>query len=128
MAVTITSSQVKADFPTDVNDTEIDMLIAFINGADVCLDLNTVAANTVTALKLYAVRHMLTMQAGAGRGTVRSEGAPSGASRAFNARQNTSGSLLESSYGSLLKQMDVFGCVTNLMGNTARVDLMSVGG
>lgn len=125
MAATITVSEVKEKFPTTVADTEIDMLIDFVNTADTCLDENAVPDNTAQVMKLNAVRHMLTLQVNAGRGTVKSETAPSRAARAFNAWVGED--IRSTSYGSLLKQIDQFGCVSGLLLNSSQFDMHDIG-
>lgn len=125
MAATITVSEVKDNFPTTVVDTEIDMLIDFVNTADTCLDENSVPDNTAQILKLNAVRHMLTLQVNAGRGTVKSETAPSRAARTFNSWVGED--LRATTYGSLLKQIDEFGCVSGLLLNSSRFDMFDIG-
>ena len=125
MAASISSDEVKSGFTTSISDLEIDMLIGFVNGADACLDANSVADDTVTILKLYAVRHLLTMQANNGRGLVTQEGAASGAGRSFNAKK---GDGLEATYfGSLLKQMDAAGCILALIEAKPAMSMFSVG-
>ena len=52
------------------------MLIYVVDGADACLDGAGVDENKQHAMKIYAVRHMLTMQANSGKGTITSQHAP----------------------------------------------------
>ena len=128
MAATITTTQVKTGFTTTVSDTEIDMLITFINTADECLDENTVPDNTVELMKLAAVRHMLTLQANNGAGLLHSQNAPSGAGRSFQRWNNGNNVGLDStSYGAMLKTMDVYGCVTDLLNNSTKPRMHSIG-
>lgn len=126
MAVTVTVAEVKDGFDTTVSDAEIQMMIDFIDAsADVCLDANSVPDNTVKLLKLYAVRHMCTMSVNSGRGTISSERAPSGAGRGFSA---WSGENVESTpYGSMLKQMDKYGCVVSVLQSDTNFDFFSIG-
>jgi hypothetical protein len=126
MAVVITVSDVKAGFATTVSDSEIEMLIEIVDGADACLDAAVVPDARQRALKIYAVRHMLQMQANGGKGTVRSESAPSGASRAYSGWAGGDG-LMSTSFGSLLKQLDTTGCVTGILENDGNVMILSVG-
>jgi hypothetical protein len=128
MAVAITSSEVKAGFSTTVVDAEIDQLIIFINGADICLDKNLVSDNNAKLLKIYGVRHLLTLQANAGLGTVKSQGAPSGASRSFNSVSGATEEILSTFYGKTIKQMDKFGCLPRLLRGEARANLIALGG
>jgi len=76
MAVVITVADVKNGYPTTVPDDEIQMLINIVDIADACLDGAGIPDDTQKALKIYAVRHMLQMQANAGKGAIRSQTAP----------------------------------------------------
>jgi hypothetical protein len=126
MAAVITVNDVKAGFATTVPDSEIQMLIDIVDGADSCLDAAAVPEARQTALKIYAVRHMLQMQANGGKGSVRSESAPSGASRSYSGWAGGDG-LLSTSFGSLLKQLDTTGCVTGILENDGNFMMLSVG-
>lgn len=126
MAVVITVEDVKDGFATTVPDSEIEMLIEIVDGADACLDAAAVTDARQRALKIYAVRHMLQMQANGGKGAVRSESAPSGASRSYSGWAGGDG-LLSTSFGSLLKQLDTTGCVTGILENSSNVMILSVG-
>jgi hypothetical protein len=121
----MTPADVKDGFPTTVPDAEIQLLIDILDEADACLDANNVSEDRRKILKLYAVRHMLTMQANAGRGTVTSESAPSGASRSYSAWRGIG--VNASPYGSMLKQLDKHGCVVSLLENSQRLGVWSVG-
>jgi len=122
MAATITLEDVKAGFSTTVGDPEILLAIAVVDGSDLCLDANVESADIQKALKLYGVRHILSMQANSGRGEVKSEGAPSGASRSFSGASKNG-----SPYLDLLKQLDKSGCVVALLENTQRLDMRAIG-
>lgn len=124
MATTITVADVRDSFDTEASDDEISLAITIISQADDCLDANSVAADVQKALKLYAVRHIITMQSNSGRGTVTSESAPSGASRSYGQWKQDGGS----PYWELLKQLDRCGCVVSLLENKQRVSIWSVGG
>ena len=126
MAVTITSTEVKEGFTTTTSDSEIDMLIAFVDGADTCLDSNSVPDNTVKLMKLAAVRHMLTLQSNDGNGPLQSQNAPSGAGRSF---QNWQGGtdINASRYGAMLNQMDTNGCVVSLLTNDSKPQFYTLG-
>lgn len=126
MAAVITVNDVKAGFATTVPDSEIQMLIDIVDGADSCLDAAAVPEARQTALKIYAVRHMLQMQANGGKGSVRSESAPSGASRSYAGWAGGDG-LSSTSFGSLLKQLDTTGCVTGILENDGNFMMLSVG-
>ena len=126
MAAVITVTDVKNGFSTTVPDDEIQMLIYVVDGADACLDGNSVPENKQRAMKIYAVRHMLTMQANDGKGTITSEHAPSGASRSYSAWKGVG--VNATPYGNLLKQIDSTGCIVRLLENTQQMAFMSVGG
>lgn len=126
MAAVITVNDVKAGFATTVPDSEIQMLIDIVDGADSCLDAAAVPEARQTALKIYAVRHMLQMQANGGKGSVRSESAPSGASRSYSGWAGGE-RLMSTSFGSLLKQLDTTGCVTGILENDGNVMVLSIG-
>lgn len=125
MATAITSSDVKDGFTTSVPDGEIDSLISVVDEADTCLDANSVSADKQKMLKLYAVRHLLTMQANQGRGTVASQSAPSGASQSFSSRKGMG--LQSTFYGDMLKQIDDAGCVLAVINNAQQLTLRRVG-
>lgn len=125
MAVTITSDEVKSGFSTTVAASEIDLLIAFIAGADTSLDAANVADGSQRLLKLYGIRHLLTLQANEGRGTVTNEKAPSGAGRAFNA--NKGEGIESTNFGKALLQMDKGRHVIQLIDNQTLVSLGSIG-
>jgi hypothetical protein len=82
-----------------------------------------VPEQTAKALKTYAARHVLSLQANGGRGNVRSETAPSGASRSYGGYTGAEGS----SYGLLVKQLDIWGCVFTLIDRTPGLAAFSVG-
>lgn len=127
MATAITYAEVIDGFSTSVPESEVDLLIAAIDQADTCLDNNSVAANVQKALKLAGVRHLLTLMgsSASGKGAVSSETSPSGASRSYRAPQG--GSLADTSYGAMLKQLDKYGCVVNQIENQARLSIRSIG-
>lgn len=127
MASVITYAQVIDGFATTISETQVNLLIAIVGEADTCLDANAVSASKQTMLKVAGVRHMLTNMGveQSGKGAVTSESAPSGASRSY--RPPTGGGLSSTSYGALLKQLDVYGCVTSLLENNGFVSLRSVG-
>lgn len=122
----LTPTDIKAGFSTAVPDDEIQDLIDFMATADLCLTGNAVPEKTQDLLKKYAVRHLLLLQANAGQGEVTSQSAPSGASRSFNRWTGTPG-LDATRYGSLLTQMDRYGCVRGLIENTHRAALFVSG-
>jgi len=115
MSVVITVADVKNGYPTTVPDDEIQMLIDVVDLADPCLDAAAVPDAKQKVLKIYGVRHMLAMQANGGKGTVTSQHAPSGASQSFSAWKGQG--VTATPYGSMLKQLDVTGCVVGLLEN-----------
>lgn len=126
MAAVITVIDVKNGFDTTVAEDEIQMLIDVVDVADVCLDGASVPEAKQRALKIYAVRHMIAMQANSGKGTVTSEHAPSGASRSYSSWKGVG--VNATPYGNLLKQLDTSGCIVALLENTQQMAFMSVGG
>lgn len=126
MPYEITNVDVTNGFNTSVPTSEIDLLISVVDNSDECLTANDVADDEGRVLKIYAVRHMLVLSANSGSGTVRSQTAPSGASQSYGGWKQGEG-LNSSPYGNLLKQLDVYGCVTKLLENDANLLMWSVG-
>lgn len=124
MAASITVSDVKAGYSTEVPDDEIGLLIQAADQADACLDGSGVPEEKQKLLKLLAVRHMLSLIEGSGRGKAISEGA-SGAFRSFGAWQGQG--LGSTRFGAMLLQLDSTGCVSNLLSNSQRLGIWSVG-
>ena len=122
MSYAITVSDVRAGFTTNLPDAAIELAIAFIDTADACLTANGLSADHGRALKLYGVRHMLTMQANSGQGIAQSESAPSGASRSFKTTDDSG-----TQYSALLKQIDKYKCVSSLIQQDNQLSMMSVG-
>ena len=123
---TITISEVHSGgFESLAAHAEVEALIAMASGADACLEGAGVADVVGRQLKIYAVRHVLTMTANGGRGQVTSEGSASGASRSFKAFDGSR--LTGTTYGAALAAMDASGCVTALFAARAGVAFMSVG-
>jgi hypothetical protein len=127
MAVVITYADVINGFNTSVPESIVDLLIETIDEADECLDANSVSAAKQELLKITAVRHMATLMGASesGKGAVTSESAPSGASRSYKAPSG--GSLESTSCGIMLKQLDAFGCVVNLLENNVKFMFKQVG-
>lgn len=122
----ITASDVRAGgFETQAADAEIEALIAMASSADACLAGAGVADAVGQMLKVYSVRHLLTLTANGGRGQVTSEGSASGANRAFKAFDGSR--LTGTPYGAALSAMDSTGCVTALFAARAGVAFLSVG-
>lgn len=125
MATTITVSDVKAGYATAIPDDEITLMISVVDEANTCLDANSVSADRQQLLKTLGVRHMLAMMENDGRGKATSENAANGAGRSFAAFQGKD--LGATRYGAMLKQLDQYGCVTQLLENTQRLRIYSVG-
>lgn len=126
MAAVIDANDVTHGYTTTVPHSEIELLIDVIDGADACLDAAAVPESKQTILKIYAVRHLLQLQANSGKGAVRSQSAPSGASQSFGSWQQGTG-VESTQYGAMLKQLDTSGCIVGLIENGSRVSIMSVG-
>ena len=123
--MTVTPADIKAVFQTDASDIEIQGLIDFVvSGSSACLTANAVPEASQDLLTTYAVRHILTLTNASGRGSVTSESAPSGASRSFGSWQGQG--LNSTRYGSLLMQLDRFGCVRGVMENSKNLAFFSV--
>lgn len=109
MAVTITVEDVKS-YGIQGADAMLTDFIAVVDGADDCLDKNKVPETTQRILKINAVGHMATLASG---GQIKSQSAPNGASRSFS---TPTGSGIDSTvWGSSLKSLDKYGCVTSLL-------------
>jgi hypothetical protein len=127
MAVVITAADVKNGFSTVVPDDEIGLLISIVAEADACLDAALVPDDRQRILKIYAVRHMLAMQANNGQGVLTGRTAPSGASQSFSAWKGVG--VNATPYGNLLKQLDKNGCLVALIENDGPyLAAFSVGG
>lgn len=111
MAVIITVEDV-AGYGIRAPEVVIDGLIAMMMQVDDCLDANDVPEDMQRLLKLYAIGHMATLVTG---GQIRSQSAPSGASRSFAVP--TGIGLASTSWGALLKSMDKWGCLSALLTN-----------
>ena len=91
--------------------------------ADECLDKRKVPDDVQKMLKLYAIGHMAALMRG---GQIKSQSAPNGASRSFAVP--TGVGLASSTWGSLLKSRDKWGCVTGLLNNdTPKPMVLSIG-
>jgi hypothetical protein len=125
MAVTITVEQAKDGFETTVSDVEIQELIDFVSAtADLCLDANLITDNKIVLMKKYAVRHACTLMAESGRGTIKSQGSPSG-SRSFNSWIGKG--IDATTYGVMLNQIDITKCVTVVFNNDNNLGLFVIG-
>ena len=104
MAVTITLSDVRAEYPnSQVSDTMLTAFIATVDAADACLDANGVSDPIQTALKLLGVGVIIEST----YGTISSE-------------QSANGSRVDYKDGSQglmsqLKAIDSFGCIQSVI-------------
>lgn len=122
----ITISDVRAGgFETAAADAEISALIAMAGGADACLEGAGVSDEAGKTLKVYAIRHVLSLTANGGNGQVTSQSSASGASRSFKAFDGSR--LTGTPYGAALASMDTSGCVTALFAARSGVAFLSVG-
>lgn len=114
MAEQITVEDVLAIQPSSLPGDVIQCMIDAIDAADACLDANQVSSATQKLLKMYGVAHQIVMASDGGEAkTTRGQ---SGASRTMNI-EDTNG-IEGTKWGRLLKQMDRYGCVTNLLDNS----------
>ena len=126
MAAVIAYEEVVNGFTTSVSEDEVNLLIEIIDEADLCLDGAGVSESRQRILKMYAVRHMLFMQANGGRGNLTSQHAPSGASQSWSAWRGVG--VNASPYGASLKQLDSSRCIVGLLESDGPfLSLMSIG-
>ena len=111
MTATITSSQVKAFYPTTLDSSAIDMLIDIVDEADTCLEaLDPVPSDSVvTMLKIYGVCALLQEQVG---GLVTSQSSFTGDSVTISQKPMASGN----QYTSILQGMSGGSCILNAIG------------
>ncbi|MBZ5486906.1 hypothetical protein HW452_05140 [Halomonas aquamarina] len=122
MAATITIDDVRGYGITGA-DAMLRDYIAVIDGADACLDKNRVPEATQRILKINAVGHLATLAAG---GQIRSQSAPSGASRSF--ATPTGDGIDSTNWGSALRSLDSAGCVTRLLQSDKARPFVAVAG
>lgn len=104
MAVTITLSDVRAEYPnTQASDTMLAAFVATIDAADACLDANGVPDAVQTALKLLGVGVIIEST----YGTVSSETSANGSSVSY--KDGSQGLV------SQLKAIDSFGCIQSVI-------------
>lgn len=109
MAVTITTADVRAEYPsesTGVSDTMLEGYIAQVDTADDCLDAYSVPDAVQTSLKMLGVGHLLHQSSGAA--SVASERDANGAAVSYR-----DGSM-SSAYNALVS-MDTYGCVVGVV-------------
>ncbi|MCC4288513.1 DUF7370 family protein [Vreelandella aquamarina] len=111
MAVTITAEDVTG-YGIAAPAPVIDGLILLMAQADECLDKHRVPDDVQRTLKLYGVGHMAALASG---GQIRSQSAPNGASRSFAVPSGVG--LASTTWGALLKSLDQWGCIANLLEN-----------
>lgn len=122
MAATITTDDVRGYGITGA-DAMLRDYIAVVDGADVCLDKNRVPETTQRILKINAVGHLATLAAG---GQIKSQSAPSGASRSFATPTGTG--IDSTNWGSALRSLDTTGCMTRLLEADRAKPFMAVAG
>ena len=104
MAVTITLSDVRAEYPnTQASDVMLTAFIATVDAADACLDANAVADPIQTALKLLGVGVIIEST----YGTISSEQSANGSRVDY--KDGSQGLL------SQLKAIDTYGCITSVI-------------
>lgn len=111
MAVVITQEDVTS-YGIVAPQPVIDGLILLMAQADECLDAREVPDDVQKTLKLYAIGHMSYLVTG---GQIKSQSAPNGASRSFAVP--TGVGLASTTWGALLKSLDKWGCISNLLTN-----------
>lgn len=111
MAVVITQEDVTS-YGIVAPPPVIDGLILLMAQADECLDKHNVPDDVQKTLKLYAIGHMSYLVTG---GQIKSQSAPNGASRSFAVP--TGVGLASTTWGALLKSLDKWGCISNLLTN-----------
>lgn len=116
---TITVAEVKEIISTSLPDSVIEAFIGVVDGADVCLEGQGIPDATIKVMKQYAVAHMIETS---NRGDVKSQGAPSGASRSFRDGKGLAGT----QYGMTLQQMPAYFCIESIIDNTSNLYFMSI--
>lgn len=123
MPATITAEDVRSGFQSAASDAEIELLISVVDGADACLA--SYSDDKAKVLKLYAVRHMLTLTANNGSGLVTSRRSPNGGGLTYSFQ--TKAGLGATSFGQALLQLDGKGCLAALIANDSGINVWSVG-
>ena len=124
MAVTITVADVQALISSSLPDAVIQGFIDFIDGADDCLDANSVPDSQQKNLKLFGVAHLATLQQQGGAG-VKSMSGPLGDSITYDTTQRAG----EKTYwGQTLQSIDTYGCVSGLLADRNSVGTFVVSG
>ena len=125
MAATITIEQIKEFIATDLPDAVLNGYIAFVAHADTCLDSNSVPGEIQTVLKLNAIAHLITQSSGAS-GEVTSERSRTGAAVTYKETQGGTGTA-STSYGRVMQQLDLFGCLTSLFKQSRFINAIGRG-
>lgn len=126
MPYVITAADVNGAAPSGASDAEVAMVIAVLDTADACLTGADVADDLGKLMKIYAARHLLSLTANGGSGSVTQQSSASGASRTFAGWAKTRG-LGASAHGAMLAQLDRTGCLTGLLASDSGLFLRAVG-
>ena len=126
MPYEIAISEVNGSSPTGASDDEITMVIALLSAADECLTAKSVPADVGKMIKIYAARHLLALSQNGGSGAVTQQSSASGASRTMAGWTQGKG-LNATAFGSMVAQLDRYGCVSGLLSSDAGMFFGSVG-
>lgn len=114
MAITITVDQVREFLGSDYADvptSTVETYICLVNKMDDCLDANYADDDcTQKAIKLNAIGHFVALSTGR---VIKSQRAPSGASRSFEYMNKLEG-LKMTAQGRILEMVDTASCFTSL--------------
>lgn len=116
---TVTVAEVKEIIQTSLPDDVIQAFINTVDKADLCLAGYDLPDETIKVMKQYAVAHMIETSS---RGDVKSQSAPSGASRSFRDGKGLSGT----NYGMTLEMMTGYSCIQAVIDNTQTLYLRSI--
>ena len=124
MAVQITIADLRAFAPSlEISDASLEVYLCLVNKLDDCLDANYPDDCTQKAIKLNALAHFA--QVSEGR-FIKSQRAPSGASRSFDYIQGKEGIKL-TNYGRMLEMLDTAKCFEGLFPQGDTVGCISLG-
>ena len=115
MAVVITASEVREEYPELVgssSDTKISGLIALTNGADLCLDNNSVADDIQRCIKLEGVAYMLEVSID---GNLSSSTSANGDSISLD--KSGKRGIDQFNHGRLLQMLDTHQCLIRVIGD-----------
>lgn len=116
---TITVEEVKEFISTSLPDSVISAFISNIDKADSCLAGYDLTDEEIQTMKLYAVAHMIETSS---RGDIKSQGAPSGASRSF--RDGTG--LAGTQYGMTMQMMTGYTCLEAIIDSSNTLFFKSI--